>query len=102
MPLPGRLLIPTASKTDRLDRELAHRMDSIEQRAERAASWNRRTDLGVVALWHFVGEQLQFVDDPKIVHSEDRQEDQSLGGPLEPCGPPDSWKSEPQGRRSRS
>ncbi len=60
-------------QADRLDEYLEDKMQTIARETRKRSLLKLKGKSGVLALWHFVGQELAFVDDPKIVPPEDRE-----------------------------
>ncbi len=60
-------------QAEKLDEYLHDKMLAIASEAQKRGLLTLRGKSGVLALWHFVGQELAFVDDPKIVPPEDRK-----------------------------
>lgn len=58
---------------DRLDEFLERKLEEIRKNAAESSLLELKGRPGVLRLWHFVGTQLGFVDDPSIVRPEDRK-----------------------------
>ncbi len=60
-------------QAEKLDRFLADILTKIRNEARRKKLLGLKGKKGAIDLWYFVGERLQFVDDPKIVLPEDKK-----------------------------
>jgi len=60
-------------QAEKLDGFLASTLAKIREETRRKKLLDLKGKKGVIALWYFMGERLQFVDNPKIVLPEDKK-----------------------------